>query len=226
MTNGAFRLALTLAVLGLAAVAWGQTAFVVEDWASIPAGTKGVPPGWKGQNWGSPANDFTVLVDDPHHVLHAKSAGDGSTISKDIKGKVKLKQTPIIEWSWKVVTLPTGANACKSATDDEAGQIYVTWRRFPELVRSRVIGYIWDTTAPVGTICKSEKTSTVTYIVVRSGPADLGKWLTEHRNVADDFKKIFEERDADDPDAISIGIDSNDTKSQSEAFVGTIRFRP
>ena len=79
------------------------------------------------------------------------------------------------------MTLPTGGNACQKSTDDEAAQVYVAWLRSPEAVRSRIIGYVWDSTAPAGTICKSQKTSTVTYIVLRSGADELGKWITERR---------------------------------------------
>ena len=78
----------------------------------------------------------------------------------------------------------------------------MVWPRFPEAVRSRIIGYVWDTTEPAGTICKSEKTGTVTYVVVRSGTADLGKWLTERRNVVEDFKKIY----GDEPRAVRRGL--------------------
>jgi len=102
--------------------------------------------------------------------------------------------------------------------------VYVAWPRFPEQVRSRIIGYIWDTSEPVGKICKSEKTGTVTYVVVRSGSAELGKWLTEHRNVAEDFKKVYQD-DPDSPAAISIAIDSNDTNSTAESFIGPILFK-
>ena len=112
----------------------------------------------------------------------------------------------------------------RSATDDEAGQIYVAWPRFPEAVRSRIIGYIWDTAAPVGSIFKSEKTGTVHYVVVESGPAKLGQWITEHRNVAEDFKKVYG-AEPDNPGVVSISIDSDDTRSSAEAFVGTLLFR-
>jgi hypothetical protein len=120
--------------------------------------------------------------------------------------------------------LPKGANSCKKATDVQAGQIFVGWPRFPEAVRSRIIGYVWDTTQPVGTICKSEKTGTVTYIVVRSGPGDLNKWHTERRNVVEDFKKVYGEA-PEDPAVLSISIDSNDTNTSSEAMIGSILFR-
>ena len=219
------RLTLTALVLALAASAWAQGgSMLVEDWSSQPAGTKGIPPGWKGQNWGSPKYDFAIVSDDGRKALHMKSVNEGSTVSKEIKGKVNLKETPFLEWSWKVTALPKGGDSCHKATDDQAAQIFVVWPRFPEAVRSRIIGYVWDSTEPVGKICKSEKTGTVTYIVLRSGTAELGKWVTERRNVAEDFRKVYEE-DADNPAAVSIAIDSNDTNSTAESFMGPIFFK-
>jgi hypothetical protein len=212
------------ALLVMAGLAWAADRVVVEDWTSIPVGTTNIPPGWKGQNWGRPAYDFVVTDDQGKRVLHARSRDEGSTIAKEIKGKVDLGETPILEWSWKATVLPKGGNSCKKSTDDQAAQVYVAWPRFPEAVRSRIIGYVWDTSAPQGTICKSEKTGTVTYVIMRSGPADLGKWVTESRNVREDFRKIYGE-EPDRPGAVSISIDSNDTNSIAEAFIGPIVFR-
>src|SRR6185436_11720098 len=167
-------------LLATTVAAWAD--FLVEDWSKHAAGTKGVPPGWEKQQWGSPKYDFAIEEHDGRRVLHMKSKDEGSTIAKDVKGKVNLKETPILEWSWKAVVLPHGANSCKQSLDDQAVQVFVAWPRFPEAVRSQIIGYVWDTSAPVGTVCKSEKTGTVTYIVLRSGSAELNKWVTERRN--------------------------------------------
>jgi Protein of unknown function (DUF3047) len=212
-----------LLVLSLATVAFAAEV-VVEDWSSLAIGSKGKPAGWKEQNWGSPKYDFTVVANDGAKALHMRSANEGSTVSKDVKGKVNLKETPILEWTWKVTVLPKGGNSCKKATDDQAAQVFVVWPRFPEAVRSRILGYVWDSTLPVGTTCKSEKSGTVTYMVVRSGSTDLGKWLTERRNVAEDYKKIYNE-EMEPPSAVSLAIDSNDTQSTAESFIGPIVFR-
>ena len=217
------RVVIVAVFLLAAAIAGAADELVVEDWKD-KIGATGIPSGWQGQSWGSPKYDFAIVSNDNHKVLQLRSANEGSTISKDIKGKVNLKETPILEWTWKVTALPRGGNSCKKATDDQAGQIFVVWPRFPEAVRSRIIGYVWDSTLPVGTSCKSKKSGTVTYVVVRSGPADLGKWLTERRNVAEDFKKIYNE-DVEPPSAISVAIDSNDTQSTAESFIGPIFFR-
>jgi hypothetical protein len=217
-------LLLTLAVVFSALAAWAADAVLIADWSKYPVNKRGIPDGWKGGSWGSPKYNFAIEDVNGQKVLHMQSDGDSSTISLDIKGKINLKETPILEWRWRVTKLPTGADARKSATDDEAGQIYVAWPRFPEAVRSRIIGYIWDTTAPVGSIFKSEKTGTVHYVVVESGPSKLGQWIAEHRNVAEDFKKIYGD-DPDNPGAVSISIDSDDTSSKAEAFFGPILFR-
>jgi hypothetical protein len=218
------RIPALLLVLSMAvATVWAADQVLIEDWKRHPVGTTGIPPGWQGQNWGSPAYDFRIVEDDGQRALHLKSRNEGSTVSKELHG-IDLKESPMLEWRWKAVSLPSGANACKKATDDQAVQVYVTWPRFPTAVRSRTIGYVWDSTAPIGTVCKSEKAGTVTYIVVRSGPAQLGKWITEQRDLRADFKKVYGE-EPEAPGVISVASDSNDTRSQAEAFVGPILFR-
>jgi hypothetical protein len=216
---------LLIAVAGaVAAVAVAQPAsVVVEDWSKIPVGTKGIPPGWQGHKWGTPKYDFTVVQDGDKRALLLKSDNDSSSISKELK--VDAKQYPILEWRWKVIEIPPKGDARKADTDDEAAQIYVTFPRFPTAVRSRIIGYIWDSTQPVGATFPSDKVSTVRYIVVRSGSADLGKWVTETRNVIDDFKKLYGE-DPDEPvGAVTISINSQNTRSRAESAFGEILFK-
>jgi len=204
--------------------AWGAD-FVIDDWKSQKLGTKGVPEGWLGgQTWGLPQYDMTIEENEGHRVLHLRSKIESSAVRKDIKGKVNLKETPILEWHWKAVALPKNGDCRKKSADDQAAQLYVIWPRFPEAVRSQIIGYIWDTTAPAGSIVKSEKTSTVTYVVMRSGTADLGKWITERRNVVEDYKKIYGGQ-PDSPGFVSIAIDSDDTTSFAESVFGSILFR-
>jgi DUF3047 family protein len=213
--------ALVLAAPSLAAAQ--GTPVLIEDWSKQPVGKTGIPNGWQGQNWGSPKYDFVVEADGQARVLHMKSQNDGSTINKELK--LDLKPTCVLQWRWKAVILPKGGDSRKKETDDQAVQIYVTFPRFPQAVRSRIIGYVWDTTAPVGTIVGSQKAGTVTYVIVRSGAEGLGKWFTESRNVCDDYKKIYGEELAEPAGAVSVAIDSNDTKSTAESYVGEILFK-
>jgi hypothetical protein len=222
LVTGVALLATTLVAGGPLSAA-DPASVLVEDWSKQPEGKTGIPDGWKGQSWGSPKYEFRIVTQGGRKVLHLKSVNDSSTISKEIK--VDVRSQPILQWSWQAVTLPKGGDARKSATDDQAAQLYVTFPRFPSQVRSRIISYLWDSTAPVGAVVKSEKTGLVTYVVVRSGPADLGKWATESRNVLEDYKKIYGEAPGEEVGAISISIDSNDTRSAAESYFGEILFR-
>jgi hypothetical protein len=213
--EGVMLLAATLFIVPLVPTA-DPAIFMVEDWSEQPEGKTGIPDGWKRQSWGRPKYDFRI-------EKHAKSDGDSSAITKDVK--VDVKDWPILQWSWQAVKLPKGGDARKAATDDEAAQIYVAFLRFPSAVRSRIISYIWDTTAPVGSVFKSEKTGLVTYIVVRSGSADLGKWITESQNVLEDYRKVYGEAPTEEVGGISLLIDSNDTRSSAESYFGEILFR-
>jgi len=198
---------------------------VIEDWTTDAVSRRGIPSGWTGEAFGRrAAYDFAIEQDAGKRVLHLESHNEHSTIAKEITGKVNLKETPILEWTWKATILPRGGDLRRKETTDMAAQLYVVWPRFPALLRSRIIGYVWDATTPVATIVKSQKTGTVTFVVMRSGSEDLGKWLTERRNVADDYAKIFGES-PDDPRVITISIDSNDTRSMAESFIGSIVFR-
>ena len=214
---------LTLTGLLVAGPALAGPAVVLEDWTTQPLGARGIPAGWRGQTWGRPAYDLTVELDGAARVLRLRSRDEGSTITKEIRGQVDLRATPILEWRWKAVELPAGGDSRRRAEDDQAAQLFVVWPRSPEFLRSRILGYVWDTAAPVGTVARSEKTGTVTYIVIRSGPADLGRWVTQRRNVLEDYRRIFGE-EPEAPGAIALAIDTNDTHTRAESFMGPIRF--
>jgi uncharacterized protein (DUF1501 family) len=217
LMSAAFFAFLTAASLG--------RVVVIEDWTTDAVNRRGIPSGWTGEAFGqTAAYDFTIEQDTEKRILHLESRNEHSTIARDITGKVNLKETPILEWTWKATVLPTGGDLRRKETTDMAAQLYVVWPRFPALLRSRIIGYVWDATTPAATIMNSQKTGTVTFVVMRSGSKDLGKWVIEQRNVAEDYAKIFGEF-PDDPRAITISIDSNDTHSMAESFMGPIVFR-
>jgi Protein of unknown function (DUF3047) len=196
---------------------------LVEDWSRQPDGKTEIPDGWTGHNWGGSRYEFTVVIEGAQRVLRMQSQSDNSTISKEVA--LDVRRFPILVWRWKIVTLPAGGDSRRRDADDQAAQVYVTFARFPEKVRSRVIGYVWDTTAPSGAIVKSPSASAVTYVIVRSGEAGVGRWWTETRNVYDDYRRIHSEEPPEKINVVSIAVDSNDTRSSAEFYIGEIFFR-
>jgi Protein of unknown function (DUF3047) len=205
--------------------AWGAGSHVpVEDWSAAPVGSKGVPTGWQKYETpgGHPAYDLTVVEDAGRRSLHMKSAGEHSTIAKEVRAD--LAATPILAWQWRVISLPQGANLRNRATSDATGHILAVWPRFPAFARSRLVGYVWDPALPVGTVIPSRKTAAVTFIVVRRGEPGLGQWLDERRDVADDYRNLFGEAPPLLP-VLALSIDTNDTRSPAESLFGRIELR-
>jgi hypothetical protein len=196
----------------------------VENWARHDLGARGIPAGWRAYETigGRPAYDFAVVEDDGHRGLRMRSRGDHSTIARRLH--ISLKATPVLAWSWKIVRFPRGADLRRRETSDLTGHVFVVWPRPPAVLRSRLIGYVWDEKIAADTVEPSRKTSTVTFVVVRSGSAGAGAWVTERRNVADDFRRIYGEA-PEDAGAVALSIDTNDTRSVAEAIVGDLAFR-
>ena len=204
-------------------LALGAGPVLVEDWSGQPPGAPGVPQGWRSYETpgGHPRYDFTIVDDSGRRALELKSTDDHSTIAKEVD--VDLAATPVLEWSWKVLVQPAGADLTKRATSDASGHIFVVWPRFPAMLRSRLVGYVWDPTIPAGSVVKSAKTSLVAFVVARSGARGLGEWSVERHDVAADYRRIYGEP-APKPGAVALSIDTNDTRASAAARFGRIAF--
>lgn len=196
----------------------------IEDWTAQPLGARGIPAGWTAYvtPGGRPAYDFSVGEDEGWRAIRLRSHDDHSTIAKELQ--VDLAATPVLEWSWKIVELPAGADVRRRATSDLTGYVLLVWPRFPEMLRARVIAYAWGASEPAGSVLRSQKVGTVTFVILHSGAEGLGRWVTERRNVVEDYRKIYGER-PENPKVLALSIDTNDTHSRAEALIGSIAFR-
>lgn len=213
-----------LVVLGLVCgpvnAAWAQEVVVV-DFGKVNAP---VPEGWELSESEGKA-DLALVNDGNGQVLRLESAS--SSFSLNTKVEIDLKQTPYLEWQWKVTEVPKGGDFRTDDTDDQAAQLYVVFKW--GYLRKEVIGYIWDSTAPAGTM--AEVPAPLFYpflkinaVVVESGDAEMGKWVTVTRNVVEDYKKLFG-GEAEKVQAIRIQINSQHTKSRAEAYWKSVIFR-
>lgn len=206
----------SLIVLLAVSPAGAEDRVVIADFSS-GVDAKGVPPGWQVKEKSGKA-DFGVVKDGDLHALVLRSANTSFSLQKEVK--VDVKQYPVLSWKWKVTKLPKDGDFRKSKTDDQAAQLFLAF------TKTKAIVYIWDTTAPQGLM---ESTSpvpfmTVKVVVVRSGPAELGKWITETRNVYEDYKKLYDS----EPPAVSgvrLQINSQHTETSGESWFADVEFR-
>jgi hypothetical protein len=185
----------------------------------LPA--EGVPTGWELKEWAGRAAIELVRADQGLAV-RLRSAQASFALYRD--AIVDLREFPFLAWQWKVARLPAAGDVRERATDDQAAQIYVIFPRWPApLTNSEVIGYVWDSRAPVGTRVASPKAPNVRILVVESGASRLDSWQRQERNVAADYAALFG-RQPPRVGQVALMIDSNDTRSDAEAFFGEIVF--
>ena len=203
-----FRLAIvSLAIWGsLSGVSRGQEQILVD----FNKTQKAIPPGWELYvTTGDPRLQLVSEADGQVLQLQSKSA----SFAIQRKVDVSLQDTPVLVWKWKVTQLPEGGDFRQRATDDQAAQLIVAFSA------SRFISYIWDSTVPKGTFGKAPTLPfrRVLCLVMQSGPQALGNWITERRNLVEDYTRLFGEA----PKAmrgLRIQINSQHTRSHAESY--------
>ncbi len=137
---------------------------------------------------------------------------------------VDLKKTPIMRWRWHVNKFPKGGDGRKSDCDDQAIAIYVG---ADDWMVKKSISYRWETETPQGlegSISYGGGAVKVKWFCLRNKKTGTGKWVTEERNIAEDFKKAFGFIPKEF--VLSIGANSQNTQSESLAFIDYIEFLP
>jgi hypothetical protein len=195
--------------------AWAFQPLVIADFSS-KVDKNGVPFGWQLKERSGKAN-LAVIKDGDIHALRMRSVNDSFAIQKRVN--VSTRQFPIISWKWKVIALPEGGDLRRSNTDDQAAQLFLAF------ASRKIIVYLWDTTAPQGFIAdaKAPPFMQAKAIVVRSGPAETGKWLTETRNAYEDFKQLFGE-EPPPITGIRLQINSQHTETTGESLFADVVF--
>ena len=87
----------------------------------------------------------------------------------------------------------------------------------------RAVKYVWSTTLPIGLSLESPFSSSTRIIVLESGDAFLGKWVSEKRDVLADYHRLFGGNgDAPVAKGIAILTDSDNTASRASGDYGDI----
>jgi hypothetical protein len=211
-----FPLLLTVAVLVLAR----------------PAGTSELalillnPANWGG---GKPPADWQVKVNHGKPVISTCSDGNGSCLHlTSVKSSFALErgtdvnpyEDRYLTWSWKVTELPAGGDFRHADTDDQAAQILVGF------ADHRVLSYIWDTTAPKGTMGNASSIPLlhIVAVVCESGTAETNQWVREAHDVAADYERAYG-KPAPHVKGLRIQINSQHTGTAAESYFGEVVFR-
>jgi len=185
---------------------------------------------------------YSIQQEKENKFLHSDTTGNltlsiqiGKIVNEtgihpaDIKYNWDIKQYPCLRWDWRVNKLPKKGDESKEDFNDSAAGIYVaiqkmkipffSWKYQPV----NVLKYVWSTTLPEGKIIHRNfkflgiELYHVAYLVLQSGENKSKKWVTEKRNIVQDYKKVFGGEPKYSPFLIGILTDSNATLSEASA---------
>ena len=149
---------------------------------------------------------------------------------------------PVISWRWKIAHTLRKGDVTRKSGDDYPARIYITFAYDPDRagyleqlkqkaarlvygkdVPYRAISYIWASNSPAGSMTENPYTDRNMMFAVRGGDAESGQWVTERRNIYEDYRKAFVE----EPTMISgvaIMTDTDNTGESVTAWYGDILF--
>lgn len=211
--------------------------------SSAPAlGPDALPKGWEALTFRKIERRTEYRWSVEERALHAQSRASASGLIRRLD--LDASAAPVLRWRWKVAgTLPEG-DARKKSGDDYAARVYVTFRYDPEKaspgmhfmysVAKRLhgeypphagINYIWANRLPKGASVPSPYTDRSVMVAVRSGDGEAGRWMTEERDILEDYRRLFGQ---EPPPLAGIAVmtDSDNTGGTADAWYADIALYP
>lgn len=156
---------------------------------------------------------------------------------------VAVPQLDRIDFSWWVHNLAEGASVAEASRDDAAARVVLAFEGDDERLSLRnralfdlaeamtgerpphsTLMYVWDATAPVGSVIVSSRSDRVRKIVVESGAQRLGQWRDYERDLVGDFRRAFGEEPGP-LTGVAYMTDGDNTGSRVRACYGRSRLR-
>lgn len=185
---------------------------------------------------------YTVVLEGQKWVLRAESDAAASALYRPLDLDPKVHQ--VLSWRWKVAGVLAKADPRRREGDDYAARVYVAFQYDPagasiwersrfgayRLLHGRyppglVLNYVWESRLPVGTVLDNAYTARAKIVVVRSGAAEAGRWVTETRDVYEDYRRIM---GGEPPRIVGIALmtDTDDTGERAVAHYDALTIGP
>ncbi len=183
-----------------------------------PLSASGAPANWSLKVHKGTAGT-NLVTEDGGKVLHMKSVKSSFALEHDMA--VDVSEYPYLAWTWKAVSLPSRGDVREKSKDDQALQLLVAFKD------GRVLSYVWDSNAPEGTVVDESLpwplSIRIKVVVVDSGDSDLGKWVTNSRNVYNDYRTLFK-KDPPPVRGIRLQMNTQHTGDTAEGYMKGVVF--
>ena len=148
------------------------------------------PSRWSSFDKTTALNTYSVRMEGGKKFLHADSTKSWAQLG--VEKEWALKEFPFLQWQWRAVLFPTNSNEREKSKNDSVLGVYVVFGHWPFV---RAIKYIWSDTLPVGTSFASPYSKETRMIVIKTGRSQAGRWVTEKRDVLQDYRHLYGEEE-------------------------------
>lgn len=204
------------------------------------------PPPGGSQAWhavpipGKRPTRYERVLKEGRPAWHAKSAQSASMWRQRVERPAdRLGE---VSFAWWVDAVVPGGHVAERDSEDAAARVLFAFggdvSRLPARTRSMfelaqaltgemppyaTLMYVWDTTAPVGSLIVNPRSDRIRKIVLDSGSRHVGQWRVHRRDLAADFRRAFGEPPGP-LTSVAVMTDSDNTASQAASWYADIEF--
>ena len=154
-------------------------------------------------------------------IIKASSVGSASGLYRDLS--IDLKKTPCLTWTWKIEKLLNTFNERIKEGDDYSARIYVIFEDEVFFWKTKSLNYVWSSNQPIGSSWPNAYSDKVTNVAVQNDTGKVGQWITQKRNVFDDYMRLID-KNVPNPTAIAIMTDTDDSNQSATTYYGPMHF--
>jgi hypothetical protein len=152
--------------------------------------------------------EYFMTHDDEGPYLEAR--GNNGASGYAFKQKINLKKTPWLSWTWKVDQPLRNNDERTRGGHDFPARVFIVVNTGPFPWQKLVLNYTWGTTSNKGDHWASPYTDKAHDVIIDDASSPTGEWITNQRNVREDFKKYFG-RDIRKAHAVAVMTDGDNT---------------
>jgi len=170
-------------------------------------------------------DEYEVIRRESGNVLHILSNKSASILFK--KMDIDIYNYPYIRWHWQVNKFPKylAGGTDGQNIDDYAARLCVVFPSW-SIWATKFLVYVWDDRVKEQNVVKpSSFSKNCKILVTQSGKDNKGRWVTEERNIIDDYRLVFGKNPPKTAGGIGIMSDSDDTRTSTDACYYNIYLR-
>ncbi|MCP3849538.1 MAG: DUF3047 domain-containing protein [Gammaproteobacteria bacterium] len=184
--------------------------------------------------------DYQTIIENNHGIIQASSHASSSGLVRKVQ--IDPAQYSNITWRWKIQDIIDTANLSSKKGDDAPARVYITFAYdadkvswwevvqfeviklfYGEYPPIRAITYVWSSHLPKDTVIDSPYTKRVKVFALQSGRQQKGIWLTEQRNITQDYHTAFGDEPVPIISGIAVMTDTDNTRGEATAWYGDIQ---